>query len=210
MTGALRAAPFAAYVLLGLFVVWRTRKTTRVPSRQVISVFLIYAVAAGFGPGLVQREMWPFSNWPLVASRHGPVAQHARLMVIDRPGGEHRVDSRAWQPFVSDELVAWVNGRMLALPPADRDRAAEYLVGLAERGARAARQRQRIGYFDRLWGPLTAPYFLLHPRWWDDPEEAPAEPLVGLRLYHDRWNLRERRSRPDAVERTVVYEYRRR
>ena len=211
MIGALRAAPFAAYVLLGLLVVWRTRRTTeRASSRPLLSAFLLFAVLAGFGPGIVQREMWPFSNWPLVASRHGPVARHARLMVLDQAGGEHRVDSRAWQPFVSDELLAWVNGRMLALPASERDQAAEYLVSLAERGASAARRGDGVGYFDRFWGPLAAPYFLLHPPWWDTPENVPPAHLAGLRLYHDTWNLAERRISPDAVARTIVYEYRRR
>jgi hypothetical protein len=119
------------------------------------------------------------------------------------------VDYRAWQPFVSDELLAWMNGRFLQLPPADRDLAADYLVGLAARGAEKAARGEPIGYFDRFWGPLAAPYFLLHSKWWASPADVPGEPLVGLRLYHDTWNLQERRANPDAVERSIQYEYRR-
>ena len=127
-------------------------------------------------------------------------------MAVDRLGREHDVDARAWQPFVSEELLAWTSRRMLELEPANRDRAGEYLVGLVEQGRQDAR-RGHVGYFDRIWGPLAAPYFLLHPKWWSPPSSAPSEPLVGFRLYTESWNLDERRTRPSAVHRTLEYQY---
>ena len=207
--GALRAAPFLGYVALGLVVVWRARRG-HAPARPVISLFLLYMLLASLGPGLLQREAWPFSTWPLVASRHGPTARHARLMVVDEAGQEHRVDARAWQPFVSDELIAFVNGRMLALPAADRDQVAEALLQIVEGAIVRIRAGGRAGYFDRFLGPLTAPYFLLHPAWWNGPDDLPALRLVAFRLYRESWTLEARRRNPDAVDRALVFEYRRR
>jgi hypothetical protein len=205
----LRAAPFLGYVALGLIVVWQSRRRPG-SARPAITLFLLYTVVASLGPGLLQHEAWPFSTWPLVSTHHGPTARHARLAVVDETGREHRVDARAWQPFVSDELTSFVNGRMLRLPEADRDRVAESLLQIIEREIAKIRAGGHAGYFDRFWGPLTAPYFLLHPHWWTGPADVPASPLVAFRLYRDSWTLDERRRHPDAVNRSIVFEYRRR
>ena len=151
--------------------------------------------------------MWPFSTWPLVAGIQGPVANHSRLVAIDRNGVEHNIDYRAWQPFVVEELQAWADKRLLRLRPEDRTRAAEFMVQLVERGRQAAIEGRTVGYFDRFWGPLAAPYFLLHPKWWSSLSTTPREPLVGIRLYRESWNLQERRTAPSAIERSLVFEY---
>jgi rRNA processing protein Gar1 len=159
------------------------------------------------GAGLLQRDLWPFSNWPLVAGIQPLTAQHARLLAVDRHGREYDVDYRAWEPFPSDELIAWANRRLLELDRKDRDRAADFLVDLVERARISAREGRRVGYVDRAWGRLAAPYFLLHPEWWRSPSTTPPEPLVGVRLYHETWNLDERRANPSAVRRSLVYGY---
>ena len=209
MKDLLRIASFAGYLAFGLLVAWRSRKSQAAASSRAVNAFLAYTLLTGFGAGLLQRDLWPFSNWPLVAGLQRATVQLPRLAVIDRLGTEHQVDYRAWQPFVSDELLGWADGRFLELGSADRDRAADFLVEVADRGRRQAAKGQPVGSFTHLWGPLTAPYFLLHPKLWQSPATTPLEPFIGLRLYRDAWNLEERSRTPDAIQRVLIYEYRR-
>ncbi len=210
MTNILRVCGIAGYVVLGLFAAWRGWAPSGAGARRAVNAFVLYTLSVSFAAGLFQREMWPFSTWPLVAGIQGPNARHSRLMVVDRTGGEHDVDYRALQPFVLEELLGWAEGRLLRLRSEDRDRGAEFIVQLAERGRQDARAGRTVGYFDRWWGPLAAPYFLLHPKWWRSPATTPMEPIVGLRLYRESWNLQERRTAPSAVQRSLVFEYLRR
>ena len=210
MRDIIRVCVFGGYVAMGILVAWRSRTSRALQYRRAIDAFLIYTLAVSFAAGLTQHDMWPFSNWPLVAAIQPPVARQTRLVVVDREGQERNVDYRAWQPFVIDELLGWADGRLLQLEPADQDRAADFLVGLVERGAAQAARGDGVGYFNRVWGPLAARAFLLHPRLWDDPRAVPPQPLSGLRFYREKWNLEERLRNPSAVERVIMYEYRRR
>ncbi len=207
MTDILRVCGIAGYVALGLFAAWRAHAPAGARGRGSINAFLLYTLTVSFAAGLFQREMWPFSTWPLVAGIQGPSANHSRLVAVDRAGVEHNVDYRAWQPFVVEELQAWAGRELLRLGPEDRTRAAEFMVQLAEQGRQDARAGRTVGYFDRLWGPLAAPYFLLHPKWWSVPGTTPPTPLVGIRLYRESWNLEQRRTDPSAVQRSLVFEY---
>lgn len=195
---------------MGILVAWRSRTSRARQYRRAIDAFLIYTLAVSFGAGLTQQDLWPFTTWPLVAGIYPPVAQQVRLVVLDRDGQERDVDYRAWQPFVIEELLGWANGRLLRLAPPDQDRAGDFLVSLVERGATQAARGDSVGYFNRLWGPLTAPSFLLHPKLWGARDAVPPLPLSGLRFYRETWNLEERLRTPSAVERVVMYEYRRR
>ncbi len=205
----MRAIGFATYLAIGLFTVWRVRGGAA-NGRAAVNLFLIYTLAVSFGAGLLQRELWPFSTWPLIAAIHGPVAHKTRLVAVDAGGHERTVDFRAWQPFVYEELLAWVDKQLPLLSPPEQDEAGAYLVQLAERGREAARAGQPIGTFDRRLGSFRLPYFLLHPRAWTSPADAPADAFVGVRFYHETWNLEERRLDPGAFQRTLVYEYPRR
>jgi hypothetical protein len=207
VTETLRVFGFLGFVAFGLLAAWLERTAPGRSARTALNAFLLYTLAVSFGVGFRQFEMWPFSTWPLVAGIHGPVADNGRIVAVDRAGVEHDVDYRAWQPFVVEELQAWADSRLMRLAPADRATAAAFMVELAERGRQAARAGQAVGYFDRLWGPFTAPYFLLHPKRWTSPETAPREPLVGVRVYRESWNLDARRSSPSAVRRSLVFEY---
>ena len=207
MKQGLQLCVFAGYVSIGLLSAWRGQISPDGGGRRVVTIFLLYTLVASCGAGLLQRDLWPFSNWPLVAGIQPLTVQHARLVAVDRRGREHNVDYRAWEPFPSDELIAWANRRFLELSPADRDRAADFLVERIERARLSAREGRRVGYFDRVWGPFAAPYFLLHPDWWSSPTRTPPDPLVGIRLYHETWQVDQRRSDPSAVQRSLVYGY---
>ena len=208
MKDVLRIGCIAGFVVLGLAAAWR-EQTSPAAHRRAVNAFLVYTLLTSFGAGLLQRDLWPFSNWPLVAGIQRPVVQQPRLVAVDRLGTEQAVDYRAWQPFVSDELLAWADGRFFKLGPADRDKAADFLVELSEHNRQQATREKQVGSFDRFWGPLSAPYFLLHPRVWSSSATVPPQPLVGLRLYREKWNIEERARTPQSVERLLVYEYRR-
>ena len=208
MKDLVRIGAVSGFVLLGLMAAWAAHAWRGgAIGRRMVNVFLLYTLCLSFGAGLLQKDFWPFSNWPLVANLHPPVVRYSRLVAVDAQGREYDVDYRAWQPFVIEELLGWADSRLLPLAPPDRDQAGAFLVALAERGRQRAARGERVGYFDRLWGPFTAPYFLLHDKLWASPDTTPPVALVGVRLYHESWNLEERRVSPSVVQRSLVYEY---
>jgi hypothetical protein len=195
---------FAGFVMTGVAVLAARGADAR---RARVRLFLAYSVAVSFAAGLGQRDLWPFSAWPLVAGVLPRAVTHPRLLAVDAKGGEHAIDYRAWQPLGFDELVSWIEAEFPRLAPADRDTVAAYLLGQAEQARRRARSGGAVGELDRFLGPLSAPYFLLHPRLWDEPAGAPAEPFVRLRLYRERWDLLERQRGVAAPVRALVFEY---
>lgn len=177
--------------------------------RRAVTGFILYAVLASFAAGLTQHDLWPFARWPMAGGRADRVASNTRIRALDAAGAEHDVDYRAWQPLEFDELVPWMHRSFAKLPARDRECVADHLLALAERGRARARDGLRPGYFDRFLGPLTAPYFNLHPRLWTSASQTPPLPFVGLRVYRERWDQEERRRDPSRVERALEFEYRR-
>jgi hypothetical protein len=199
--------PILGFAVLGLAAGLARRGA--VDSRRLVNVFIVYTVALGFGAGLTQREIWPFSAWPLIAGKVPALVTHSRTLAVDAEGSEHEIDYRAWGPLEFDELNAWKGKNFFRLDPESRDRVASYLLGIVER----ARQRWAAGeperHFDRYLGPFSAPFFLGHPELWIAGVRVPDKPFVGLRFYKESWNVEERRRDPGKVTRTLVYEYRR-
>ena len=198
------ALAFAAFVLLAFSVLHAERRRPEARTRRR-SVFLLHALAISFGAGLTGHDAWPFSDWPLAAGRVGRIVTSSRIVAVDASGTEHPIDARAWQPLVYDELSPWVHLRMPTLAPDMQARAARFLLEHVERERRRAQVGDGVGYFDRFLGPLTAPYFVLHPRTW--PAQAGNVPFVALRVYHESWSVRARAADATAVERTLVYQY---
>ena len=93
----------------------------------------------------------------------------------------------ALQPLGLDELSPWLLYNFTRLPEDGQARAAAYILERAETARRRAATGGRVGDFERYLGPLTAPYFLLHPHRWSRPERAPQRPFVRLRVYHLTW-----------------------
>ena len=206
MLGLLKGLVVLGFVILGVLAGRDDPNSSR--RRRRINWFIGYTLAVTAAVGAFQSEAWPFSAWPLVATTVPSVLTHPRFVAIDRHGEEHEIDHRAWAPLVFQELIAWEEGSFLRLSREDQDRAAAYLLGIVEQ----ARVRWRAGepetHFDRYLGKLSAPFFLGHPDRWIPGERVPAESFIGLRLYHESWNVRERRLEPAKVTRRIVYEYR--
>jgi hypothetical protein len=199
MLDVLSALAFAGFALLaaGAAVVPPPHR------RAVVGLLLAYATALSFGAGLSQRDAWPFSSWPLAASRLDETVTYDVLLAVDQDGREHDVDYRAWRPLGFDEQLSWLQQELPGLGPTARERVAADLLARAER-CRAEARRGGGCARDRL-GPLTAPDFLLHPRLWSDPARVPARAFTRLRLYHE--TLRLAPEREGGRRRVLAWEH---
>lgn len=195
------AAVFVFFVVGGSYV--SRRQNTPEKDKRSVSLFLIFVCMASLAPGLTQRDLWPFSAWPLVAGELLPTVTQPRLMVVDGSGRELELDYRAVQPFEFDELMSWLDGRMGQLDDLQRRQAFAYILRLIRNGQARVASRGTPGYFSRVLGPLTAPYFVLHPKKWTDGD-YPRERIAGVRFYHERWTLGDR---DRTLSKTLVYEY---
>jgi len=193
------------FVALGLVAAYSTRRSGR---RGLVNVFIVYTLALGLGAGLTQREVWPFSTWPLVASLVPPIVTHPRIVAIDAEGREYPIDYRAWSPYEVDELLGWKGKHFARLDRAAQDRAAGYLLGVIERNREQWSAGKPVVRFERYLGPLSTPFFLGHPEHWTQGEGVPAQPFRGLRFYEESWNVEERWRDPSKVTRQLAYEYR--
>lgn len=206
MSDVLRLLCFLGFVCLGGAAAWTQRTSPTDPqSNKVLRLFLLYSVLVSFGAGLSQRELWPFSTWPLMTALCPPQVTHPRMLAVDQTGAEHPIDYRAWQPLPFDELFAWVDATFLRLPSAEAHSVGQYLVQRLETARLQAAQGRGVGYFHRFFGPLAAPYFLLHPALWSTPEAVPPHPFVGVRLYQETWQIARRHHDPSQVTRVLVY-----
>jgi len=204
LLNALAGLAFASFVAIGLILVGRRGGHGRCGR---VSQFLVFALAVSLGPGLLQRDAWPFSSWPLAANEAGRSVTYSTLVALDATGAEHAVDYRAWQPLGFDELLSWIQLQFPKLSRAEQDHAARYLLGLVEAARARAASERRVGYFDRFLGPLTAPNFLLHPRLWI-AGAVPSSRFVGLRVYSETLVLDNPARGGGVVRRRLDYEYR--
>ena len=206
LTWYARAFLVFIFVLLGLNA-GVERGTARARRRRVVA-FIAYTLVLLFGAGLTQREVWPFTTWPLVAGQVGTPTTHPRFLAVDVAGAEHEIDYRAWAPLEFDELIAWEEKNFPRMGQDSRDRVAAYLLAIAERARVAWSAGRPDMRFERFLGPLSAPFFLGHPQRWVAGSRVPQLPFVGLRLYHESWDVEERARDPGKVDRRLVYEYR--
>jgi hypothetical protein len=201
---------FLGFVVMAALVLRAERAGDPARHRRAVGRFILYAVAASFAAGLTQRDLWPFAKWPMAGGLADRTAANTRVRAVDAAGAEHDVDYRAWQPMAFDELVPWMHRTFAGLPPDAQARVAAHLLRLAEQARARARAGGSPGTFDRFLGPLTAPYFDLHPRVWTSAADTPPLPFTALRVYRERWDQEERRRDPARVDRTLVFEHRRR
>lgn len=206
MLNVVSALAFLGF-LAGLARVRRVESRGERPRRAAVGVLLLYSLGVSFGAGLTQRDAWPFARWPMAAGLADPRGENTRLLAVDARGREWPVDYRAWQPLGFDELNPWMHRSFPQLPSQGRDRVARYLLSLAERARLRARAGGTVGYFERYLGPLTAPYFDLHPRSWASGAGTPPEPFVALRVYRESWDHEERLRNPRSVARELLHEF---
>jgi hypothetical protein len=199
------ALGFLAFVTAGVRL-WKTGLSAEAYRRRV-NVFLAVILMVSFAAGLGQRDLWPFSSWPLVAGTLDDEITQPRMVAVDADGAEHDVDVRAWQPLSFDELMSWMDLVFPTLDADARSRAAAHLVGLAERARLRAVAGEPIGSWSRYLGPLTAPTFILHPYRWSDRSKIPARELTGLRFYHETWSLSARARGAHTLRRQLVFRY---
>ena len=194
---------FVVFVLAAVFV-WLPAPPAayRLRVNGLIAVVLLISATSG----LTQRNLWPFSSWPLVAGTLTDEVSFGRILALDSKGVEHEVDYRAWQPLAIDELMSWLDLVYPKLPADRQHQSIAELLQLAEKARVRARAGGRVGLNDRLFGPLTAPYFILHPTRWTDPASVPPEPFEKIRYVRDTWHLSEGPHGSSASRRTV-FEY---
>ena len=200
-----KALLFASFVALGLAAAYWTAR--RPGGRSVVNIFILFTLLLTMGVGLSQREVWPFSTWPLIAGTVPRPVSQPRIVAVDANGREHQIDYRAWGPLVFQEFMAWKDEKFSRLDDAAQNRVAAYLLGIVEGNRRRWSAGEPIPYFTRYLGPLSAPFFLGHPALWNDGR-APGEAFQGLRFYRETWDVEERWRDPSKVTRELTYEYR--
>lgn len=198
---------FVGFLLAILLVAVSERTEKTAGRRRAVGVLLVYSLGASFGAGLAQKDAWPFSKWPMVGGLADRTGTNTRIVAVDTRGIERPIDYRAWQPLGFDQLNPWIHRTFPRLSRSAQDRVAAYLLGLAERSRQRARAGQGVGSLHRFLGPLTAPYFDLHPGTWSAPAGAPPEPFLGLRVYREEWDQEQLRLNRASVRRRVIYEY---
>jgi hypothetical protein len=187
MLNVLAGLCFAVFLLGALALCASERRSAPDARRRHVSAFVLLFLLLSFASGLSQRDLWPFAHWPIVSLVARPYVVIPKLVGVDADGVEHDVDFRALQPLGLDELSPWLLYHFSRLPEEGRQRAADFVLQRIERSRQRAAAGGRVGDFERYLGPLTAPYFLLHPHRWTSPARTPSRPFVRLRVYHLTW-----------------------
>jgi hypothetical protein len=203
--GLAKGLAFLIFVTLGLATAYSAYR--KPGNRNVASLLITYTLVLSFTVGFTQRESWPFSTWPFVAGRVARPSTFPRIVAIDSQQNEYQIDYRAWEPFEFDEFMAWKDQSFLRRDAATRDRIAAYLLDHLDTARKQWLAGERRHYFDRFFGPLSAPLFLGHRGYWD--KGAPDQTFNGLRFYAETWDVEERARDPSKMSRRLVYEYRR-
>lgn len=203
--GLVKSFVFLIFVALGLATACSINRNSN--NRFVVNMLIVYAIVVSFAVGFTQRENWPFSTWPFIAGRVARPSTFPRIVAIDAQQNEYQIDYRAWEPLEYDELMAWKDQFFSHLDPATQDRIAAYLLDHLDIARRQWAAGKRQHYFDRFFGPLSAPLFLGHRAYWD--AGVPNHSFSGLRFYAETWDVEERARDPSKITRRLVYEYRR-
>ena len=203
--GLVKGFAVLVFVVLGLVAAWLTYR--RPGNRVAVNLLITYTILLSFSVGFTQRESWPFSTWPFIAGRVARPSTFPRIVAIDAQEKEYQIDYRAWEPFEFDELMAWKDQFFSRFDATTKDRIATYLLDHLDTARRQWAAGERRHYFDRFFGPLSAPLFLGHRAYWD--VAVPDRAFSGLRFYEETWDVEQRARDPSSISRRLVYEYRR-
>lgn len=214
MTSLVAIVTFVGFIAVGVWLVVATaRAVTDEQKQRFTSVLLLYVVVVTGTAGATGRDLWPFSAWQLVvdlapeAVGDAPDAQSLLIRAFDATGVDHAVDYRAWQPLSVEDLSTWLVTSFSDLDPSHQEVVGAHLLARAEEGRLQALSGQTPGVSDRIFGPFSAPFHLLHPRRWSDPDAVPTEPFTGIRFYREYFDLEEV-ALGASVRLGLVYEYR--
>jgi len=209
-TNVASAICFLAFVVFGLGVSVSGRVFASAAKRRLTNAFLLLALIISLVPGLTQRNMWPFSSWPVLAmpmrsaTRDFPTP---RIMGVDADGQEYDIDYRAWQPLSVEELISWLNFHFFRLEPRAQDHVGGYLLERSNQARERALSPAGLAYPNRWLGPFTAPTHMLHPAIWSHRGNVPRTSFVRIRIYEESWNLEARRLDPAKITRVLAYQY---
>ena len=203
--GLVKGFAVLVFVILGLAAAWLAYR--RPGNRGAVNLLIAYTILLSFSVGFTQRESWPFSTWPFIAGRVARPSTFPRIVAIDAQEKEYQIDYRAWEPFEFDELMAWKDQFFSRFDATTKDRIATYLLDHLDTARRQWAAGERRHYFDRFFGPLSAPLFLGHRAYWD--AAVPDRAFSGLRFYEETWDVEQRARDPSSISRRLVYEYRR-
>ena len=175
----LRLAAFGLFLVLGagMLIAGRTR-FARAAERTFIAYFIALTLVAGLG----NRDLWPFSSYPIISesSERYREAVWYEVRAVDANGREHRLDARVWSPLSEHVIEKWIERTFVArLDDAGRQRAARFLLTRINSKSLCGTDT-----------PVCAPHWLLAQR----GERVRA---VGLRIY-----------RKDFSRQTLAYELR--
>ncbi len=177
-------------------------------TRRHVNRLLAYTMLFSLVAAISHTELWPFPRWNIFSQRLEQPVHQIRVLALGADGREHEVDHRAFEPFTSIDLYTWFDLHFAQLTPAQKEEVGRYLLERMDAARRRALAGERVGTFDRYFGPLAAPVHLLYARIWDEQASVPAVPFVGLRIYVEHWNVFERQRSPaTAPTRTLLYEY---
>jgi hypothetical protein len=146
-----RLAIFVIFLMLGAAVAltWKTRY-----ARLAEAMFIGWFSAMTLGAGIANRDLWPFSSYPIIpeSSERYREAVWYEVVAVDAAGVERRIDS---SPLTRTVLQKWVERTFFGtIDDEGRRRAARFL--LARANAETCRN-------DVILGPLAAPDWLLGP-----------------------------------------------
>ena len=215
MTGTLThmvaAAAFAGFVAASLILMVTTRRGSTVDRQRFVSAFILYVLAVTFTAGLTHRDLWPFSAWPMMTvpppEEVGPALPFSWLYAVAEDGTEYPIDPRALDPLSMAELLTWIDYRLPEISEAQQRRVGEFLLDKANEGRVAVLEGRRPGYLWRIVGPFGAPRHLLFGPRWTRPQDVPVRPFAAIRWYTEAWNIDRRLIEPEAVTRTLGFEY---
>lgn len=136
-----RLGAFALFLLLGAGVALAARtRYARLAERAFVAYTTLMMLAAGLG----NRDLWPFSSYPIIpeSSARYREAVWYEVRAVDARGVEHAVDARAWAPLTPFVIDKWIERTFLTkLDEHGRKCAARFLRARAEALTPASAER---------------------------------------------------------------------
>jgi hypothetical protein len=200
MLHLLRFFAFLCFLFLGA----RIRLSASGGRRRAIQQFLVYVLAVSWAVGMLQRDAWPFSPYPLMRGIWDGDFVYEKVVPqgLDADGREWPIDPLSWSPLFPLVLNEWILHHYPRLSPPEQVRVAEFFLERAENARARRAANEPIG--PEVWlGRLAA------PDWWlyRPATAASPRPFTGIRIYLESWQPRRRLADPQAFSRRLLLEH---